>query len=254
MTFDFKNKTVLVTGSSRGIGYSIGKLFAKSGAQVAIHYNKDKVSAEKLFNELEGNGHIIVQADLADTQAAELLVEKTIKYFGRIDILVNNAGIYEEHPIDEVSLDEWKDAWQKTIDINLHSPAVISFCAAKYMEQNGGGRIINITSRGAFRGEPRTAAYGASKAGLNSMSQSMAVALAPKNIFVYAIAPGYVETDMTTEILDRPDGDFFRNQSPLNRVAKPEELAHTVAFLASEGSEFLTGGIVDVNGASYLRS
>ena len=254
MTFNFKNKTVLVTGSSRGIGYAIAKLFAKSGAQVAIHYNKDKEMAEKVFNELEGNGHIIVQADLTDSKAAELLIEKTIKYFGRIDILVNNAGIYEELPISDVSIDEWMDVWQRTIAINLLGPAHISFCAIKHMDENGGGKIINISSRGAFRGEPTAPAYGASKAGLNSMSQSMAKALAPKNIYVYAVAPGYVETDMTSYLLDGSEGDAIRNQSPLNRVAKPEELANTVAFLASEGSEYLTGGIVDVNGASYLRS
>jgi NAD(P)-dependent dehydrogenase (short-subunit alcohol dehydrogenase family) len=122
------------------------------------------------------------------------------------------------------------------------------------MIQRHQGRIINVTSRGAFRGEPLAIAYGASKAGLNAFSQSLAQHLAPHNIFVAAVAPGFVETDMAREILDSPAGDAVRRQSPLNRVARPEEVAHTVVFLASEGAEFLTGGIVDVNGASYLRS
>ena len=113
---------------------------------------------------------------------------------------------------------------------------------------------MNVTSRGAFRGEPEQPAYGASKAGLNSLSQSLAVALAPHNIFVGAVAPGFVNTELTADRLDSPEGDEIRAQSPFNRVAQPEEVAHAVLFLASEGAEFTTGTIIDVNGASYLRS
>ncbi|GMQ89704.1 MAG: hypothetical protein BMS9Abin10_0034 [Gammaproteobacteria bacterium] len=122
------------------------------------------------------------------------------------------------------------------------------------MLENGGGRIVNVSSRGAFRGEPYAPAYAASKAGLNAMSQSMAKALAAHGVFVYAVAPGFVETDMGQSLLAGPRGDEIRNQSPLGRVARPAEIANTVLFLASEGSEFLTGAIVDINGASYLRS
>ncbi len=253
MLDNFSDKSVLITGSSKGIGYATAKLFAQQGARVAIHYNRDRLNAEKIFKNLNGNGHIIVQADIADSEAAQRLVDKTIKEFASIDILINNAGIYQEHPISNVTYDEWQDIWQRTLSINLLGPANISFCAVKHMIKNGGGKIINISSRGAFRGEPNAPAYGASKAGLNAMSQSMAKALAPFNIFVYVVAPGFVETDMTAYLLDGPEGEAIRQQSPLGRVAKPEEIAHTVAFLASEGSEYLTGGIVDVNGASYLR-
>ncbi len=122
------------------------------------------------------------------------------------------------------------------------------------MLQRGGGKIINITSRGAFRGEPNAPAYGASKAGLNAFSQSMAQALAPNNIFIYAVAPGFVETDMAASVLDGPEGDAIRSQSPLDRVARPEEVARVVLFLAGRGTDYLTGGIIDVNGASYMRS
>ena len=118
------------------------------------------------------------------------------------------------------------------------------------MQKNGGGKFVNISSRGAFRGEPKAPAYGASKAGLNALGQSMAQALAKDNIFVYTIAPGFVETDRVKDIVD----DKIRAQRPLNRVAKPEEVAQTALWLASEGNDFLTGCIVDVNGASYLRS
>ena len=254
MIFNFSDKSVLITGSSKGIGYATAELFAQQGARVAIHYNRDRRKAEKVFKDLNGNGHFIVQADLADSEAVQRLVDTTIKEFGRIDILVNNAGIYEEHPISDVSYDEWQDVWQRTLSINLLGPAYISFCAVKHMVKSGGGKIINISSRGAFRGEPKAPAYGASKAGLNAMSQSMAKALAPLNIFVYVVAPGFVETDMAAFLLEGPEGEAIRHQSPLGRVAKPEEIARTVAFLASDGSEYLTGGIIDVNGASYLRS
>jgi len=122
------------------------------------------------------------------------------------------------------------------------------------MMKSGGGRIVNISSRGAFRGEPNAPAYGASKAGVNALSQSLAVALAPHNIFVGVVAPGFVETDMVTEMLASPAGDAIRAQSPVGRVARPEEVANAVLFLASAGAEFTTGTIIDVNGASYLRS
>jgi len=118
----------------------------------------------------------------------------------------------------------------------------------------GGGRIVNVSSRGAFRGEPDGPAYGASKAGLNAMGQSLAKALGGRGVYVFTVAPGFVETEMAEPFLAGPKGDFLRGESPLGRVARPEEVARTILFLASEGAEFLTGGIVDVNGASYLRT
>jgi NAD(P)-dependent dehydrogenase (short-subunit alcohol dehydrogenase family) len=122
------------------------------------------------------------------------------------------------------------------------------------MTERGGGRVVNVSSRGAFRGEPETPAYGASKAALNAMSQSMAQALAPHGVYFYVVAPGFVETDMANTLLRSPEGDAIRAQSPLGRVATAEEVARTVAFLASEAPDFMTGAIIDVNGASYLRS
>ena len=133
-------------------------------------------------------------------------------------------------------------------------PANLTFFIAQRMMEHGGGKIVNVSSRGAFRGEPNEPAYGASKAGLNAMSQSLAQALAPHSVFVYVVAPGFVETDMSAETLAGPEGDAVRNQSPLGRVARPEEVARAVVFLASEGTEYMTGCIVDINGASYLRT
>ncbi|RMG71480.1 MAG: glucose 1-dehydrogenase [Chloroflexi bacterium] len=251
---DFSGKTVLVTGGSRGIGREICRQFATKGARVAVHYHQNRAAAEQTHAMLTGEGHIIVQADVSNATHVKRMVDETITAFGKLDILVNNAGIYDEHLITEVNYDAWQDYWQRTIQTNLMSAANASYCAAQHMMQTGGGRIINISSRGAFRGEPTAPAYGASKAGMNQLGQSLAVALAPYNIFVATVAPGFVETDMALDILNSDRGDAIRNQSPLGRVAKPEEVAYVVLFLASEGSQFMTGCIVDINGASYLRT
>lgn len=157
-------------------------------------------------------------------------------------------------PVPEVDFLGWQDVWSRTIATNLIGPANLSFLAARLMMERGGGRVVNVSSRGAFRGEPETPAYGASKAGLNAMSQSLAQALAPHGVFFYVVAPGFVETDMADSLLRGPEGEGIRSQSPLGRVATPEEVARTVAFLATEAPDFMTGAIVDVNGASYLRS
>ena len=250
---EFEGKVVMVTGASRGIGREIARRFAARGASIAVHYHESKKIAEQTLAGLPGKSHVLLQADLSNTSAVKHLAETALQEMGKIDILVNNAGVYGFHPPATTTFEDWQRSWDKTLSTNLLGPAHLSFLVARHMMKSGGGKIINITSRGAFRGEPDAPAYGASKGGLNAFSQSMAQALAPHNIFVYAVAPGFVETDMTTSILDGPDGDGIRAQSPLNRVARPEEVARTVIFLAGEGTDFLTGCIIDVNGASYLR-
>ena len=250
---NFTGKKVLITGASRGIGRAAAIAFAETGAQVAIHYHQQRAMAEQLRDSLAGRGHMIVQANVADPQAVEQMVTAALTHLGRLDILVNNAGIFYDHPLDNVSYQEWQAAWQEIINANLIGAVNVTYCVARHMITRRSGRIINVTSRGAFRGEPTANAYGASKAGLNAFSQSLAQHLAPYNIFVSAVAPGFVETDMAREVLDSPEGEAIRRQSPLNRVAFPEEVAHAILFLASAGAEFVTGGIIDVNGASYLR-
>ena len=253
MSFD--KKVVLVTGASRGIGRAIAEQFGEQGARVGIHFKRNRKAAEETLSSLPTSGsHGLFPADLSEPGAAEKLTAEVVREMGRIDILVNNAGIYKLHPIAAVSLPEWQKVWSETIGTNLMGPAYLMYCVVRQMMKQGGGRIVNISSRGAFRGEPDAPAYGAAKAGLNALSQSLAKALAPHNIFVGAVAPGFVETDMAADLLAGPGGDEIRGQSPLNRAARPEEVARTVLFLASEGIDYLTGCIVDVNGASYLRS
>lgn len=249
-----KDKCILVTGGSRGIGRAIVEAFANAGGRIAFTYKENESAAEDVLRSLPGKHHLTICYDALNSQSSQEVIQTTVDNLGGLDILVNNAGIYIPHEIRDVSLEKWQDAWRKTISVNLFGPADLSFCAAKHMMQHGGGRIVAISSRGAFRGEPKHPAYAASKAGLNALSQSLAQALAPFGIFVGIVAPGFVETDMTVRLLDGIEGEAIRAQSPLNRVAKPEEVASAVLFLASEGNEFTTGTIIDVNGASYLRS
>jgi 3-oxoacyl-[acyl-carrier protein] reductase len=251
---ELSGKVALVTGSSRGIGREISRALAQKGARVAVHYRSDQEAARETLASLDGGPHALFKADVADAGSARGLVEGVVREMGGIDVLVNNAGLFEAHPIPEVDYEGWQDAWSRTIATNLLGPANLSFCAARRMMERDGGRVVSVSSRGAFRGEPETPAYGASKAGLNAMSQSMAQALAPHGVYFYVVAPGFVETDMANPLLRGPRGDAIRSQSPLGRVAAPEEVARTVAFLASEAPDFMTGAIVDVNGASYLRS
>ena len=251
---EFTGKVVLVTGASRGIGREIARQFAAQGAQVAAHYGRNHAAAQQTLELLPGEGHMIVQAEMADSEALERMVDQVVQRYGRLDILINNAGIYEEHPLAETDYEAWQASWQRVIAVNLLGAANLCWLAGQQMIKQGGGRIVNVSSRGAFRGEPAGPAYGASKAGLNAMSQSLAQYLAPYNIFVGVVAPGFVETDMAAETLQGASGAAIRRQSPLNRVARPEEVAYPVLFLASEGAEWLTGAIIDANGASYLRT
>jgi len=254
LEMDFSGKRVLITGGSRGIGKACAEAFATRGAQVAINYRQNKAAAQETLDRLPGKGHILVQADVAQPNQVQKLVEEVVKEFGKLDIVVNNAGISQRHPIEAVDYETWQGAWERILAVNLVGPANVMYWAVHHMLKNGGGRIVNVSSRGAFRGEPQQPAYGASKAGLNAMSQSLAQQVAKHNIYIGVVAPGFVETDMAASTLSGPEGENIRRQSPLGRVARPEEVAYAVIFLASEGSQFSTGAIIDVNGASYLRS
>jgi 3-oxoacyl-[acyl-carrier protein] reductase len=254
MQMGFDGMVVLVTGGSRGIGRAVAERFAAEGATVAVQFRVARQAADDTVAALPGAGHLAFPADLADPGQVRSLVEGVLGRLGRIDVLVNNAGVYLEHPVLGTGYEEWQEAWRRTVDTNLIGPANLLHAVVPHMVAAGGGRIVNVSSRGAFRGEPDHPAYGASKAGLNSLGQSMARALGPHGIYVTTVAPGFVETDMAAPFLQGPAGDAIRAQSPLNRAATPEEVARVVVFLASPGAEYLTGAIVDLNGASYLRT
>jgi NAD(P)-dependent dehydrogenase (short-subunit alcohol dehydrogenase family) len=245
---------VLVTGGSRGIGRAIARAFADQGDRVAIHWGSSKELAEQVLAELPGSGHVLVQADMADAGAVGAMVDRAAADLGGLDVLVNNAGVFTASPPLTTSYEQWQTTWSRTLSVNLLGAANATFRAVPHLIASGGGAVVNVSSRGAFRGEPNNPAYGASKAGLNAFAQSMALALAPQGISVTCVAPGFVQTEMAREVLDGPGGDAVRAQSPFGRVARPEEVASAVLWLASPAARFSSGTVVDVNGASYLRT
>ena len=251
---NFKDKNILITGASRGIGKATAVTFAKNGAKVGINFKSNGEEAEKTLSELSGEGHQLFQADISEKENCKSLIDAFVDTYGRLDVLVNNAGISVFHEIDKADFEHWTKAWEKTFQTNLFAAANLCYWAAQAMIKTGGGRIVNVSSRGAFRGEPTKPAYGASKAALNAMSQSLAKKLAPHDIYVGVVAPGFTETEMAAETLTPAERENLLRESPFKRMAKPEEVAHAILFLASEGAEYSSGAIIDVNGASYLRS
>ena len=246
-------RAVLVTGASRGIGAAAARALADRGDRVAVHYGAARGKADDVVASLPGDGHVAVGADLADPGAVRAMVDAAADALGGLDVLVNNAGIYERHAITETSYDEWQAAWRRTLDVNLVGVANTTWCAVRHMLAGGSGRIVNVGSRGAIRGEPEHTAYGAAKAGLTSFGQSLARELGPHGIAVITVAPGFVETEMAAPYLAGTEGDAIRAQSPLGRVATAEEIAAAIVYLASPEAQMASGAVLDVNGASYLR-
>jgi 3-oxoacyl-[acyl-carrier protein] reductase len=245
-------RAILVTGASRGIGAAVARAFAAAGERVAVHYGASRDRAEEVLASLPGDGHLLVGADLADPDAVRRMVDAAAEGLGGLDVLVNNAGVFEHHPITETSYEEWQRGWEDTLGVNLVGAANVTWCAVQHMVE-AGGHIVNVASRGAFRGEPKAPAYGASKAGVIAFGQSLARALGPHGIAVTSVAPGFTETDMAAEDLVGEKGEARRAESPLGRVATPEEVAAAVVFLASPEAVMASGSVLDVNGASYLR-
>lgn len=246
-------RAVLVTGASRGIGAAVARAFASAGDRVAVHYASSAGLAQDVAASLAGSGHVVVAADLADPDAVRQMVDLAAEGLGGIDVLVNNAGVYEPHPITDTSYGDWQLAWQRTLAVNLVGAANVTWCAVQHMIRGGGGRVINVSSRGAFRGEPSHPAYGASKAAIIAFGQSLALALGRYDIAVSAVAPGFVDTDMAADELAGEGGAKRRAESPLGRIATPEEIAAAVVFLASPDATIASGSVLDLNGASYLR-
>jgi 3-oxoacyl-[acyl-carrier protein] reductase len=245
------SRAVLVTGSSRGIGAAIAQAFAANGDRVAIHYSSSVADAAAVHAALPGSGHAIVRADLANAENVRSMVDSVAKQLGSVDVLVNNAGILIPHPIDDTDYEAWQAAWEQILAVNLIGAANVTWCSVRHMGR--GGRVVNVSSRGAFRGEPSQPAYGASKAGLVAFGQSLARALGPRGISVTTVAPGFADTDMAAVELSGEGAERRSAESPLGRIARVEEIAAAVLYLASPAAEIATGTVLDLNGASYLR-
>ena len=231
---------ILLTGASRGIGAATIEALTASGNLVAGHSTRG------------GEGRIA--GDLADPAAPRKIWEAAIDQLGgRIDVLVNNAGIYEGVAVD-ASDEEWHDAWQRTLTVNLQAAADLCRLAVQHFRQQGGGRIVNVASRAAYRGDsPDHWHYAASKSGLIGMTKTIARAYAADNILAFAVAPGFTVSEMTEEYLAGRGGAAIVADIPLGRVTSTVEVAEAIRWLATDAPAASTGSVIDLNGASYVR-
>jgi 3-oxoacyl-[acyl-carrier protein] reductase len=250
MEINLKNKNILVTGASRGIGKGLAIGLGKAGARIAVHYQNNRELAEQTALEI-GNNSFAVQANLKNPEEIEKLFKEVVGKFGQLNVLVNNAGIFKMSLIES---DSWLDDWNETLDVNLRAAALLSRLAILHFQPRGGGRIINISSRAAFRGDgPEHLAYAASKAGMVALSKSIARGFGKDNITSFLIAPVWVETDMSVESVEKYGKDFIIKDIALNKLTEPKDLAPMVALLAGGYADHATGTTIDMNAGSYLH-
>ena len=252
MKIDLSGRSVLVTGASRGIGWALATGLANAGARVAVHYNRAQESAQHLAGAL-GRGARSFGADLSSVSACEDLMEKVIAHYGRLDALVCNAGIARLIPLD-ASTSDWHAAWTETMAVNLGATELLNRLAIRHFADNGGGRIINIASRAAFRGDtPEYMTYAASKGGVVALTRSIARGYGKHGIRAFVLAPGFVRTDMASDSVDRYGEAHIMGDISLETLTEPEDLAPLVCLLASGLADHATGATIDVNAGSYVH-
>lgn len=245
------DRVALVTGGSRGIGRAVVALFASYGAHVVVNYVKDEAAANETVEMAQAHGvkALAIQADVSDLTQAEKLLQETVEHFGRIDFLICNAGIWEGAPVEAIS----EELWNKTLEINLKGTWSVCRAAVPLMKQQRFGRIVIVSSTAGQRGEANVSNYAASKGGQISFTKSLAPELGGFGINVNCVAPGWVETEMTTEALsDTATSESIKRITPLDRVATPEEIAGPIVFLCSAWASYITGEVLNVNGGSVL--
>lgn len=245
------SKRVLVTGSSRGIGKTIATQLAADGWSVAVHYTHAEDEAREVVRSLGAQSAGLYRQDLQNPQEAPELLKMALAD-GPLDALVNNAGVYM--PLDFLASGEasFEANWRRTFAVNFESPMMLTRASCKHFEGNGGGKILNVASRVGFRGEPGAAIYAASKAALINLTRSLAVELAPKNIGLFGIAPGWVDTAMARDGMHERLATILET-IPLRRMASPEDCAAAASFLLSDRAAYLSGVTIDINGASYFH-
>lgn len=248
---DLSNKVALVTGGSRGIGAATSRMLAAAGADVAISYLNNESAAAAVVADVEKAGRkcIAVGGDLSDEAGAAALVDATVQDFGKIDILVNNHGIWTYGEIDTMA----PEVWDETINVNLRAVFLVTQRVSRVMKEQKSGKIINVSSTAGQRGEALHSHYAASKGAIIALTKSLAPELAPFNINVNCVAPGWVETDMCTEVFaDAAYKEEVRRSIPIGRIPPPEDVAGPILFLASDLARHITGEILNVNGGSVL--
>jgi 3-oxoacyl-[acyl-carrier protein] reductase len=252
MNIDFGGKAVLVTGASRGIGSAIARSFAGAGARVGVHCGRNRAEAEALAAEI-GGGAEVFQADLGQAADCERLWAEAVARFGRVDVLVNNAGIAMGSPPDAPTA-EWLQAWESTMAVNLTATALLCRSAIAHFEAQGGGRIVNIASRAAFRGDtPDYLAYAASKGGMVALTRSIARGYGKAGIVAFTVAPGFTRTEMAQDFIDQYGEDYAMQGAALPEMTRPQDVAPSVVFLASGLADHATGSTIDINAGSYVH-
>ncbi|MGL5331203.1 MAG: elongation factor P 5-aminopentanone reductase [Peptostreptococcaceae bacterium] len=243
------NKTVLITGASRGIGRACAKLFAKNGYNVLINYNKSKEAAINLYDELISSGYSVstYKADVSNVDEVNSMIKHCIGTFGKIDVLINNAGISKDKLFTDITLNEWNEM----ININLNGVFYSTQASLKYMIPEHSGKIINISSIWGMVGGSYEVHYSTSKAAIIGMTKALAKELGPSNIQVNCIAPGVIKTDMLNNVSD-DILNMLKDETPLMRLGTPEDIAHCALFLASDNSNFITGQVISPNGGFVI--
>jgi 3-oxoacyl-[acyl-carrier protein] reductase len=249
---DLTGSVILVTGAAGGIGGPIVRQLAEYGAAVAIHYNTSKERAEELAADV-GNRSRVFHADLTSARSAALLFQDVVAFYGRLDTVVNNSGVYLCAPND-MDIDEWLASWDRTIAVNLTAAGVLCREAVNHFKKHNGGRIINIASRAAFRGDYENYfAYAASKGGMVALSRTIARTCGKYNIKSFVVAPGFVRTPIVDEYVRKHGAEPILAELSLKEMTKPEDVAPTVVFLASGLMDHATGCTIDINAGSYIR-
>ena len=252
MHVDLTDQTILVTGASRGIGRAIARALAEAGATVAVHYGHSPDAAEEVA-EACGHGAQPIQADLSDLDATDGLFDRVVDTLGPVDALVLNAGVARSAPLD-ADTDDWHEAWTDTMHVNLRAPELLCRYALPHFQERGGGRIISVASRAAFRGDtPDYMSYAASKAGLVALTRSVARGFGEDGIKAFTLAPGFTRTDMAQDFIDEYGEDHATSDLALNDLTEPEDVAPFAVFLASGQADHATGTTIDVNAGSYVH-
>ena len=244
-----ERKIVLITGASRGIGKETAKVYAENGYNVAINYVSDKTDVEGIKKEFEDMGVkcLMVKADVSNEEDVNNMVESVISEFGKIDVLVNNAGITKDTLLMRMS----KEDFDKVIDINLKGTFLVTKAVTKYMMKKRYGSIINLASVVGVVGNSGQSNYSASKAGIIGFTKSVAKELASRNIRANAVAPGFIETDMTNVLKDDIK-ENIGNQIPLKRMGTAREVAEVIYFLGTEKSSYITGQVINIDGGMVM--
>ena len=250
---DLSGKVILITGGTSGIGTVTLQTLAKAGAEVILHYANNLEKARAVVESIESNRIHLLQADLSIENAAVKLWQDALSFRENIDVLINNAAIMPSATIED-ELDIWTTAWKDTLQVNLIAVADLCREAIPHFKSRKGGIIINIASRAAFRGDtPEYMHYAASKGGVVALTRSIARGFGKNGILAYAVAPGFVRTEMAEKFIQDYGEDFVTKDIPLGKIAPPQDVANVIAFLASGLAPHATGTTIDINGASYVR-